>query len=212
MSTDAQVHIVDCGSNNLASVVNAFRAAGASPAIARTPEEVMAADRLVLPGVGSAAYAAARLTSTGVGEALTERVRRQGRPMLAICVGMQVLAERLCEHGEGPGLGWIPGEARPLRDLVPKNVRVPHMGWSTLTPAPGFADSLGRVWGAPTYFFCHSYAVTTPAKEIIAATVDLGCDVVASVRFDTVLGTQFHPERSHMNGLRLIESFMSWSP
>lgn len=212
MGAGAQVHIVDCGSNNLASVVNAFRAAGADPAIARTPEEVLAADRLVLPGVGSAAHAAARLASTGLGAALTDRVRRQGRPLLAICVGMQVLAETLSEHGRSDGLGWIPGEARPLRDLVAKSVRVPHMGWSTLTPTPGFADRLGRFWGAPTYFFCHSFAITTSMPGTIAATVDLGADIVAAVQFDTVLGTQFHPERSHVNGLRLIEAFLSWTP
>lgn len=101
-----------------------------------------------------------------------------------------------------------PAASRPGRQERPGSSH----GLVDADAGPGFADSLGRVWGAPTYFFCHSYAVTTPAKEIIAATVDLGCDVVASVRFDSVLGTQFHPERSHMNGLRLIESFLSWSP
>jgi glutamine amidotransferase len=208
----SSVHIVDCSANNLASVVNAFRAAGASPEIARTPEDVLSAERLVLPGVGSAAHAAAHLASTGIGEALTDRVRRQGRPLLAICVGMQVLAERLREHGDTAGLGWLPGEVRPLRDLVAKSTRVPHMGWTTVAPVPAFAGSLGKFWGSPTYFFCHSFTLATPRRDAIAATVDLGAEIVAALRFDTVLGTQFHPERSHVNGLRLIEAFLDWSP
>jgi glutamine amidotransferase len=204
------VHIVDCSANNLASVINAFRAAGADPQIARTPEEVLSADRLVLPGVGSAAHAAAHLKSTGIGDALTERVRAQGRPLLAICVGMQVLSGRLREHGDTDGLGWLPGEVISLRTLVAKSVRVPHMGWTTVSPAPGFAS--GKVWGAPTYFFCHSFTVVTSRRDAVAATVDLGAEIVAALRFDTVFGTQFHPERSHVNGVRLIEAFLDWSP
>lgn len=208
----AEAHIVDCGANNLASVVNAFRAAGAKPRIVKTPEEVRAADRLVLPGVGSAAHAAAHLKSTGIGEALTDRVRRQGHPMLAICVGMQVLLERLREHGDTAGLGWIPGEVVPLRELLAKSTRVPHMGWTTVSPTPSLANVLGKVRGAPTYFFCHSFTVATPRRDAIAATIDLGAEIVAALRFDTVFGTQFHPERSHMNGQRLIEAFLDWSP
>jgi glutamine amidotransferase len=206
------VHVVDCSANNLASVVNAFRAAGAEPKIAKTPEDVMSADRLVLPGVGSAAHAAAHLRSTGLGAALTERVRHQGRPLLAICVGMQVLAERLREHGDTEGLGWLPGEVAPLREFVASSIRVPHMGWTTVSPVPDFTGSLGRVWGAPTYFFCHSFTVATPRRDAVAATVDLGTEIVAALRFDTVFGTQFHPERSHVNGVRLIEAFLDWSP
>lgn len=212
MSGVKQVRVVDCGSNNLASVCNALRVAGAEPIVIDTPDKVRRADRLVLPGVGSAAHAVDRLTETGIAEALTDRVRRQGRPLLAICVGMQVLAERVYEHGVRAGLGWLVGEVRPLRDVVPKRVRIPHMGWSTLTPVPALADELGRFRGTPTYFFCHSYAISTPRSDLVAATVDLDTEVVAALRFDTVLGTQFHPERSHVNGVRLLESFLSWSP
>jgi len=212
MNGAKEVHVVDCGANNLASVCNALRVAGAVPTVVRTPDEVRQADRIVLPGVGSAAHAVDHLTSTGMAAALTDRVRRQAQPLLAICVGMQVLAERVHEHGERHGLGWIAGEVKPLRDVVPKRFRIPHMGWSSVTPVSPLADSLGRFRGAPTYFFCHSYALSTPRRDAVVATVDLDTEVVAALRFETVLGTQFHPERSHMNGVRLIESFLSWSP
>ena len=212
MSAAQEVHVVDCGTNNLASVCNALRTAGATPAVVRTPEALGRADRIVLPGVGSAAHAVDHLRSSGMAEALTERVRHQGRPLLAICVGMQVLAERVFEHGDRPGLSWIEGQVRPLRESVPASVRIPHMGWSSVTPAPGMAASLGRYRGAPAYFFCHSYALVTPRRDAVAATVDLEAEVVAALRFETVLGTQFHPERSHTNGLRLLESFLDWTP
>jgi glutamine amidotransferase len=207
-----QVHVVDLGANNLASVTHALARVGANAAIARTPDDILAADRLILPGVGSAAHVASRLSSHHLDEALTEAVRKRGKPLLAICLGMQFLVERLTEHGTHAGLGWLPGESLPLRDLVGSGVRVPHMGWTPLRIAEGAADNFGRPRGTPNYFFCHSFAVVTPAKEAVAASVDLGVDVVAALRFDTVFGTQFHPERSHLNGQRLIETFLDWRP
>src|SRR5438270_795123 len=110
------VAIVDYGSGNIESVRNAFYAAGVEPAIAREPEAVLSADRLVLPGVGAAGPAAQRLVSNGLAEALNEVVRRRGRPMLGICLGMELLAERLLEFGEHRGLGWLPGEVVHLRE------------------------------------------------------------------------------------------------
>ncbi len=129
-----QVAIVDYGAGNIESVRNALLTAGAKPIIARDPDAVMAADRLVLPGVGAAGHAARRLMQTGLSDALVEVVRRQGRPMLGICLGMELLAERLLEFGEHGGLAWLPGDVVHLRDAGVTAARVPHMGWSTIEP------------------------------------------------------------------------------
>jgi glutamine amidotransferase len=207
-----QVAIVDYGAGNIESVRNALVAAGAAPAIAREPDTVLAADRLVLPGVGAAGLAAERLNANGLGEALNEAVRERGRPMLGICLGMELLAERLFEFGEHRGLGWLPGTVVHLRDAGVARARVPHMGWSLVEPTGPAA----RFFQAPermrTFYFCHSYTLITGAAEAIAARTTYDAPLVAAVFDGTVLATQFHPEKSQINGQKLIRAFLEWSP
>jgi glutamine amidotransferase len=207
-----QVAIVDYGAGNIESVRHALLTAGAQPIIARDPDTVMAADRLVLPGVGAAGPAARRLMETGLSGALVEVVRRQGRPMLGICLGMELLAERLLEFGEHSGLAWLPGEVIHLRDVGVTAARVPHMGWNTIEPV----GSATRFFQAPermrTFYFCHSYTLVTPATNAIAARTKYEASLVAAVFDGTVFATQFHPEKSQTNGQKLIRAFLDWSP
>jgi imidazole glycerol-phosphate synthase subunit HisH len=206
-----KVAIVDYGAGNIESVRNALLAAGAEPVVARDVETVRAADRLVLPGVGAAGAAAERLNASGLAEALQEQVRDRGRPMLGICLGMELLAERLLEFGEHRGLGWLPGEVIHLRDAGVAQARVPHMGWNLVEPAGEAARFFQGPERMRTFYFCHSYTLVTGANAV-AARATYEKPLVAAVLDGTVFATQFHPEKSQVNGQKLIQSFLEWAP
>ncbi len=143
-------------------------------------------------------------------EALTQAVRREKKPFLGICVGMQLLATRGIEFGVHPGLGWIPGEVRRI-EPGPQHLKVPHMGWNELKlakPHPVF-EGIGA--GAHTYFV-HSYHLIPVDPTVTAATADYGGPIVAAVARGNIVGTQFHPEKSQEAGLRLIANFLHWTP
>jgi imidazole glycerol-phosphate synthase subunit HisH len=219
----AVVAVVDPGSGNLASVLRALERAsalaGAPPveaAVTRDPAAVARADRIVLPGQGAfAACMRGLLALPGMVETLEERVRGRGVPLLGICVGMQVLAERGLEHGETAGLGWIRGEIARMAPGVGADgapLPLPQMGWNTLEAAPGghpLLDGVGR--GAHAYFV-HSYALRGGAAEEVAATTDYGGPVVAVAARGNVAGTQFHVEKSAEVGLRILANFLRWNP
>lgn len=207
-----RVGIVDYGTGNLASVANAFCAAGANPAFVRTPEEVAECDRIVLPGVGAAGAALANLRARGLDGALHRAVRENARPMLGICLGMQMIACRLFEFGEHEGLGWIEGEVRPLADVAGSSARTPHMGWNAVTALEPGEPFLDRVKGRREFYFCHSYVLTGCPETSVAARAVHGATLNAAVRHGTVFATQFHPEKSQINGQRLIEAFLKWAP
>jgi glutamine amidotransferase len=207
-----KVAIVDYGAGNIESVRNALSAAGAEPIVARDPQTVFAADRLVLPGVGAAAAAAERLAVSGLGEALEEAVRRRGRPMLGICLGMELLAERLLEFGEHRGLGWLPGEVVHLRHAGVAQARVPHMGWNLVEPEGEAARFFQGPERTRTFYFCHSYTLITGANSAVAARATYEAPLVAAVMEGTVFATQFHPEKSQLNGQKLIRAFLDWAP
>lgn len=207
-----KVVIVDYGAGNIESVRNALRAAGVDATVAREPEAVMSADRLVLPGVGAAAPAAERLGRSGLGEAMAEAVRRKGRPMLGICLGMELLAERLLEFGCTSGLGWLGGDVVHLRDAGVRRARVPHVGWNVAEPT----ERARHLFEAPermrTFYFCHSYTLVPANSEAVAALARYEQPLVAAVLDGTVFATQFHPEKSQINGLRLLRAFLAWAP
>jgi glutamine amidotransferase len=205
-----RVCIVDYGAGNLASVKRAVWRAGGDAEIAAAPEELAHAERVVLPGVGAAGAAAAGLRERGWPAALDEYVRHRGRPMLGICVGMQLLAERLHEFGLHAGLGWIPGDVVALPPAP--DARVPHMGWNTVTIAPEAKALFGTPSETPVYYFCHSFMLTGAPDDIVVARAEHGCDVVAAVQSGTVFATQFHPEKSQVEGERLLAAFLAWKP
>ena len=197
--------LIDIQSGNLHSVENALRAAGcADLVVTADPEQVRAADRIVLPGVGAFGACAANLRAVdGLEEALGEAALAKARPFLGICVGMQLMADTGEEHGQHAGLGWLHGRVRRLAPADP-DAKVPHMGWNDVRPvvdhpllAPGEA------------YFLHSYAFQ--GEAVVAATDHAG-PVTAAIGRDNLLGVQFHPEKSQRYGLELLRRFLSWRP
>ena len=212
-----KVAIVDYGSGNLHSAHKAFeraaREAGVAAEVRVTadPDFVRGADRIVLPGVGAFADCRRGLDgATGMVEAMTERVKRQGAPFLGICVGMQLLATRGLEHEVVAGLGWIPGDVAVIRPSDP-TLKIPHMGWNTLDIRRPHALLDGVSPGLHAYFV-HSYQLYAADPADVVATADYGGPITALVARDNVAGTQFHPEKSQTLGLALIGNFLKWRP
>ena len=215
-----RVVIIDYGSGNLHSAAKAFErasreaSANAEIVVSARAEDVRAADRVVLPGVGAFADCKRGLEAApGMREAVEEAVHGRGRPFLGICVGMQLLASRGLEFETTEGLGWIDGE---VRAIVPNDpaLKIPHMGWNTLdvkTPHPLLAGIPTGAGGLHAYFV-HSYHFVPKDKGVVVAETDYGGQVTAFIARDNVAGTQFHPEKSQTLGLSLIANFLKWSP
>ena len=208
--------IIDYGSGNLRSAEKAFqRMAGETRrggpiVVTSDPETVARADRIVLPGVGAFADCRRGLMAIdGLAEAIEARVAA-GQPFLGICVGMQLMATRGLEHGETPGLGWIPGDVVRLEPNDPA-LKVPHMGWNELVLAAAHPVLAGIDSGSHAYFV-HSYHLQVRVPEHRLAHVHYGQMVTAIVGRANMLGTQFHPEKSQATGLRLIANFLVWAP
>jgi imidazole glycerol-phosphate synthase subunit HisH len=214
------VAIVDYGSGNLHSAAKAFeraaRDSGSNEKIVVTgdPDAVARADRVVLPGVGAFADCRRGLDAIdGMIAALNARVREQGRPFLGICVGMQLMAERGREYQVTEGLGWIPGEVDRIAPADP-SLKIPHMGWNTLdTVRPHkLLDGIAVGPAGLHAYFVHSFHLRPAQRSDLVAETDYGGPVTAIVGRDTVVGTQFHPEKSQRLGLKLIANFLQWSP
>ena len=206
--------LVDYDSGNLHSAQKAFARMAAETGagevvVTADPDVVARADRIVLPGDGAfPACRAALLAVPGLAEAITEAVRQRGRPFLGICVGMQMLADTGHEYGEVPGLGWIGGA---VRRIAAPHLKVPHMGWNDLVIDRAHPVLEGIATGDHAYFV-HSYAMEVADRADLVAHVDYGGPVTAIVARDTVIGMQFHPEKSQATGLRLIAGFLRWRP
>jgi glutamine amidotransferase len=214
------VAIVDYGSGNLHSAAKAFERAarecgyGEPIVVTSDPDQVARAERVVLPGVGAFADCRRGLDAVdGMVDALNMRVRRQGRPFLGICVGMQLMAERGREYEVTAGLGWIPGEVDRITPSDP-DLKIPHMGWNTLNPIRPHKLMEGIAVGAQGLhaYFVHSFHLKTAERASLVAQADYGGPVTAIVGRDTVVGTQFHPEKSQRLGLKLIANFLQWKP
>ena len=209
------VALINYGSGNLRSAEKALiRAADGKSQIVVTddPDVIADADRIVLPGVGAfAACMAAFEARPGVSEALTEAVHGKGAPFLGICVGMQLLASRGLEFGETAGLDWIAGDVRKLEDGGDPAIKIPHMGWNSLT---GVADHpvFAGLKGGQTVYFTHSFAFFPQDSADVAAYVEHGERFPAAVARDNVAGVQFHPEKSQAVGLDLLARFLEWRP
>ena len=203
--------LVDYGAGNLHSVANALKAAGADAvSVTADPYVVRAADRIVLPGVGSFRACAEGLRAIpGLVEAMTERVLVGGAPFLGICVGMQLLATRGLEHGTTAGLDWIAGEVRAIEVTDPA-IKIPHMGWNDVAPMR-HTDGALLIEPGEAYFL-HSYHFVAEQGESIAALTDHGRSVVAAVARDNLVGVQFHPEKSQAYGLEFLARFLEWKP
>ena len=203
------VALIDYGAGNLHSVANALKAAGCDGVkVTCDPNVVRAADRIVLPGVGSFRACAQGLRAIPhLLAAMEERVLVGAAPFLGICVGMQLLASRGVEHGVTPGLGWIPGEVRKIEVTDPA-IKVPHMGWNdvALPPHGPGADVLDP----GEAYFLHSYHFVPEDGTMVAAMTDHGGGIVAAVARDNLIGVQFHPEKSQSYGLETLRRFLQW--
>ncbi len=215
-----RVAIIDYGSGNLHSAAKAFERAARESAtrseirVTARPEEVLAANRIVLPGVGAFADCKRGLDAVaGMREALEEAVRQRGRPFLGICVGMQLMGKRGFEFETTDGLGWLDGEVHAITPDDPA-LKIPHMGWNTLAQRaahPLLRDIETGPDGLHAYFV-HSFHMRLFDPLALLAETDYGGPVTAVAARDNIAGTQFHPEKSQTLGLRLLANFLSWRP
>ncbi|MCS6800884.1 MAG: imidazole glycerol phosphate synthase subunit HisH [Chloroflexota bacterium] len=202
------IAIVDYGMGNLHSVRHAFELVGAEVRVTRDPEELYAAERIVLPGVGAFGECVKNLEASGLRAVLAELVLERGTPFLGICLGMQVLATLGEEFGRHEGLGWVPGV---VRRFAGEGLRIPHVGWNEI--APQIESPLFRGLGhAPCFYFVHSYHFVPDDPRVVAATCDYGGPFPAAILSRNIFATQFHPEKSQAVGLRLLENFLEWEP
>ena len=208
--------LIDYDSGNLHSAEKAFQrmaaeVGGGTVLVSSKPEDVARADRIVLPGDGAFPACKAQLFDhTGLYEAIENAVINKGRPFLGICIGMQMMATRGLEYQPTPGFDWIGGEVVRITPSDPA-MKVPHMGWNDLILDQPHPVLDGLTTGNHAYFV-HSYhfVVDNPAHRL--AHCDYGGDITAIVGRDTMIGTQFHPEKSQAAGLRLITNFLQWNP
>jgi imidazole glycerol-phosphate synthase subunit HisH len=194
-----RVGIIDYRMGNLASVSKAFEKAGSEAYISDQPRRLESADLLVLPGVGNFAPGMHNLTELGLADLVTERAA-DGRPLLGICLGMQLFFEE-SDEGSAKGLGILPGRVERLQ----AEVKVPHMGWNTISAV---GDSrLFEPFSEHYFYFVHSY-VCVPDDHLAAAVTSYGVDFVSAVQQGATIGVQFHPEKSSNDGLSLLESLL----
>jgi glutamine amidotransferase len=213
------VAIVDYGSGNLHSAHKAFERAAREAGLDRVvkvtsdPDDVARAEHIVLPGVGAFADCRRGLDAVpGMVEALTDAVRRRGRPFLGICVGMQLMATRGLEYEVVAGLDWISGDVAPIHEAP--GLKIPHMGWNTLQVRREhpLLDGIATGDGGLHAYFVHSFQLYPANPGDVVAVADYGGPVTAMVGRENVVGTQFHPEKSQKLGLALIANFLRWRP
>ena len=198
------IRIIDYGVGNLFSLRSSLRAIGIDADYTGDPAEIRKADKLILPGVGAFRDAREALRRTGLDRVVQEEAGK-GKPLMGICLGMQMLFNRSYEYGEYEGLGLIPGEIVPMEGRIPKELPIPHIGWNELAlkqPSPLMKNTANGDY----VYFVHSYYAETPAEYVIAIT-DYGVEMTAAVQKDNVYGCQFHPEKSSEVGLSILKAF-----
>ena len=198
------VAIIDYGVGNLFSLKSSFGAIGEEAMVTSVPEEIHAADRVILPGVGAFGDAADRLRETGL-DRVVLREAEAGKPLMGICLGMQLLFERSLEYGEHAGLGLLRGEIRPIAEWIPAGLKIPQIGWNALirkreTPL------LRDLSEGDCVYFVHSYSAVDCEASLLATT-EYGAELTACVGRENVMGCQFHPEKSGRVGLQILRNF-----
>ena len=204
------IAIVDYGVGNLFSLKSSLNAIGEETRVTRDLAELDRADHIILPGVGAFGDAVRKLRDTGMFQAVLDQAAR-GKPILGICLGMQLLFEKSFEYGEHRGLGLIQGEVRDIRTVIPGNLAVPHMGWNGLRfPADRARSPLfASLEEGEHVYFVHSFAGFGCGAQCIAA-AEYGAELTAAVQNGNVCGTQFHPEKSGKTGLKILKNFCGW--
>ena len=201
------IAIIDYGVGNLFSLRSSLAAVGTQAVVTGDPAVIRGADKLILPGVGAFADAAGLLRRSGLDRVVCDEAR-SGKPLLGICLGMQLLLEESLEYGRHPGLGLIPGTVAPIRDVIPASYKVPHIGWNALHfPKDRPVHPLfSRIQEGDCVYFVHSYYGAHCSDSVIA-TAEYGPELTAAVARDNVMGVQFHPEKSGAVGLAILAAF-----
>lgn len=201
------IAILDYGVGNLNSVATALRRSGAQPQIVRRSEDVLRAEKIIFPGVGSLGQAMQTLLASGLLPAIERKVFDEKTPVLGICLGMQMLS-RYSEEGDAKGLGWIAADTRLFRHENGANVRVPHLGWNEVRVRRSH-PLLEGISHPPAFYFAHSYHLVCDRQEDVLATTTHGYEFTCAVQVGNIHGVQFHPEKSHAIGKRVIDNFLS---
>lgn len=199
--------IVDYGMGNLRSILNKFERMEVEAAISSRAEDIERADKLVLPGVGAFDAAMQNLRQRGLIPVLEKKVLREHTPIMGICLGMQLFSQH-SEEGTVDGLGWIPARTKKF-SFNGSGLRVPHMGWNSIAVDHG-APILDGLETGSRFYFVHSYHVCCDDPSDRLATTNYGIDFTSMVQHGNILGVQFHPERSHRYGAKLLENFVRW--
>ena len=198
------IAIIDYGVGNLFSLRSSFAAIGQDATVTGDAEEIRRADRLILPGVGAFRDAADKLRASGMDRAVKEEAAR-GKPLLGVCLGMQMLFERSYEYGVHEGLGLLKGEIRPIAERIPEGLKIPQMGWNALRIVKD-SPLLKYTREGEYVYFVHSYSAVNCGESLLAV-AEYGADLTACVGRDNVFGCQFHPEKSGEVGLRILKAF-----
>lgn len=198
------IAIIDYGVGNLYSLAHSLAYIGLESCITREEKQILSADQLILPGVGAFGDAAQRLRETGM-DRLILKMASTGTPLMGICLGMQLLFEKSHEYGEHQGLGLLPGEICPLRDVLPAEYKVPHIGWNELQFCRESPLTRGIREGDSVYYV-HSYYAKTQEENLIAVS-EYGIRVPGLVQKGNIFGAQFHPEKSGRVGLSILRAF-----
>ena len=199
------IAIVDYGVGNLFSLKSSFAAIGEEVVVTGDAQEIKNAEKIILPGVGAFGDAAKKLTETGLAEVVKEEAEK-GKPILGICLGMQLLFDKSFEYGEHNGLGLIGGEIRPISDVIPKDLKIPHIGWNALHFKGEKSKIFKYINDGDFVYFVHSF-YGAKCDESVSATAEYGAELTASVEKGNVYGCQFHPEKSGEVGLKILKAF-----
>jgi glutamine amidotransferase len=202
------IHIIDYGVGNLASIQNMVKRAGGKSLISSEPNDIEAAEKIILPGVGAFDTCAEKLRNSGLIETLRERIVERKIPVLGICVGLQLMMSG-SEEGKLPGLGWIKGRVVRFDETrLPADHKVPHMGWSDIKVCKQskFFDGM---YSDPRFYFVHAYHPKVENPDDVLVTAEYGYAFAAGVEHENIAGVQFHPEKSHKFGMKLMENFLN---
>ena len=200
------VAIIDYGVGNLFSLASTFSAIGAEAVVTSDPEIIKSADKIILPGVGAFGDAADKLTSTGLAEVLKEEAAK-GKYVLGICLGMQLLFDKSYEYGEHIGLGLIKGEVRAISEVIPQDLKIPHIGWNSISFGEKKHELFKYLNEGDFVYFVHSFYGAKCESSVIA-TAEYGAPLTAAVASGNVMGCQFHPEKSGSVGLDILRAFL----
>lgn len=199
------IAIVDYGVGNLFSLKSSLSYIGADACVTGDGEKIKCADKIILPGVGAFGDAVKKLRDARLDEVIVSQAKK-GKPIMGICLGMQLLFDKSFEYGEHSGLGLIKGEIRPISDVTDKSLKIPHIGWNSLK----FTDKKSRIFryinDGDFVYFVHSYYAANCAESVIA-NEEYGANLTAAVQCSNVYGCQFHPEKSGNTGLNILRAF-----